>query len=77
MSCGLATIGSKSGGTPEVVGDSGLLFERDNPADLARQLELLVLNPELRAHYAQRGRARALERRWDVCWNRFTQLMPR
>ncbi|HVX83185.1 MAG TPA: glycosyltransferase family 4 protein [Phycisphaerae bacterium] len=77
MSCGLATVGSKSGGTPEVVGDYGLLFERDDPADLARQLERLVLNPELRAHYAQRGRARALERRWDVCWNRFTQLMPR
>jgi glycosyltransferase involved in cell wall biosynthesis len=77
MACGLATIGSRSGGTPEVVGEYGLLFERDNPVDLARQLEQLVVNPELRMEYARRGRARAMERRWDVCWDRFTQLMPR
>lgn len=77
MACGLATIGSRSGGTPEVVGEYGLLFERDNPVDLARQLEQLVVNPELRMEYARRGRVRAMERRWDVCWDRFTQLMPR
>lgn len=76
MACGLATVGSKSGGTPEVVGDYGLLFNRDDPADLAKVLEGLVLNSELRSEYARRGRARALERPWDLCWRRFTQLMP-
>lgn len=42
-------IGSNIGGIPEQIADGcGLLFEPDNVDDLAKQIQLLVDNPELR-----------------------------
>jgi glycosyltransferase involved in cell wall biosynthesis len=68
MACGLATIASRTGGAPEVIGDAGLLFERDDVNGLAQHLARLVSDPALRAEYARRGRARALEFAWDKTW---------
>jgi glycosyltransferase involved in cell wall biosynthesis len=50
MACGCAAIGSRVGGTPELLGDNqrGLLFEPGNPADLADKLALLIQNDSLR-----------------------------
>ena len=35
MACGLATVASRTGGTPEIVNEHGLLFERDSVEGLA------------------------------------------
>ena len=68
MACGLATVGSRTGGTPEIIGESGFLFERDSAAGLADQLEPLVRDTRLRHDYAHRARERAMEFSWDRTW---------
>ena len=74
MACGLATIGSATGGTPEVIGDAGLLFERDNIAQLTAYLELLVRDEAMRLDYAHRARERAQQFSWQKCWDNFAAL---
>ncbi len=68
MAAGLATVASATGGTPEVVGDAGLLFERDSVDGLAAHLESLVGSRELRARYAGKARERAKSFTWEKTW---------
>ncbi len=68
MACGLATVASNTGGTPEVVGDAGLLFERENVEQLAGHLERLITDENLRRDYAVRARQRALNFTWAKTW---------
>ena len=75
MASGLAVAASRTGGTPEVVGDAGLLFERDNADDLAEQIGRLVADPALRVRYAQAARTRALEFPWERTWQRLRSLL--
>lgn len=51
----LPIIGANVGGIPEVCRDNinGLLFERENPLDLAGKLEKMILNVELRNAYGK------------------------
>jgi glycosyltransferase involved in cell wall biosynthesis len=60
MASGCAVVASNVGGNPELIelGETGLLFERDNAEDLARQLSRLIDNPDLRSAVAQAGRDR-------------------
>ena len=74
MASGLATVASATGGTPEVVGEAGFLFERDSVDGLADHLESLVMNPSLRREYAGRARDRAKEFTWDRTWNSLKAL---
>jgi glycosyltransferase involved in cell wall biosynthesis len=50
MACGCAVIASNVGGIPELISDqeNGLLFDPANPADLARQLEVVLSNAAYR-----------------------------
>jgi glycosyltransferase involved in cell wall biosynthesis len=74
MASGLATIGSRTGGTPEVIGDAGMLFERDSETDLAACLESLVMDEELRRDYGRRARERAMRFTWDRTWKQIRDL---
>lgn len=74
MASGLATVASATGGTPEVVGEAGFLFERDSVDGLADHLEKLVMDPSLRREYARRARDRAKEFPWDRTWNSLKTL---
>jgi glycosyltransferase involved in cell wall biosynthesis len=74
MACGLATVGSRTGGTPELIGDAGLLFERDSVEELAGHLYDLVTNRELRRDLGRKARARAQEFSWSRTWNSFSEL---
>lgn len=76
MAVGLATVASKTGGTPEVVGNGGLLFERGSVDELAAHLHRLVTDRELRREYGRKARARAEELTWDHTWARLRQLAP-
>ncbi len=59
LSHGVPVIGSRRGGTPELIEDqvTGLLFEPDEPGALARALGTFVRDPDL----ARRMRPRCLE----------------
>jgi glycosyltransferase involved in cell wall biosynthesis len=51
MACGCSVIGSRVGGTPELLGENerGLLFTSGSADELADKLEMLIGNPDLRA----------------------------
>ena len=74
MASGLAIIASHTGGTPEVVGPAGLLFESDNVDDLAAHLKSLLADPAMRADYGRLARARAETFSWDETWSRIADL---
>jgi glycosyltransferase involved in cell wall biosynthesis len=50
MACGTCVVGSRVGGTPELIEDKtrGLLFTSNDAEDLAAKLEQLIVNPALR-----------------------------
>lgn len=58
MASGLAVISTPFGGTNEVIIDeeNGLLFTPGDSLDLAREIERLILDPELRHRIAQKAR---------------------
>lgn len=68
MACGLATIASKTGGSPEVIGDGGLLFERDQESELARHIARWLDAPQERREFAHRARERAAFFTWERTW---------
>lgn len=57
MACGCCVIGSRVGGTPELLGDNarGLLFQAGNVDDLAAQLARLMQDSRLRAELSSRA----------------------
>ncbi|MBD0275189.1 MAG: glycosyltransferase family 4 protein, partial [Acetobacteraceae bacterium] len=61
LACGIPTAASRAGGNPEIVrdGESGVLFEKGEPADLARAVLRLARDPALRAGVSAGGRAAA------------------
>ena len=76
MASGLATVASATGGSPQVVGDAGLLFENENAAALAEHLTRLICDEALRMQYGRKARQRAEELTWDKSWQRLKSLIP-
>jgi glycosyltransferase involved in cell wall biosynthesis len=65
MATGQATVGSACGGVPEIIGNDGFLFDRDDVDGLASRLRVLIENPDLRFDYGERARRRAAQRPWS------------
>ncbi len=63
MVAGLTIIASNTGGSPEAIEhqSSGLIFESENPLDLADKISSLILEPEQWQQMSDRGQKRALE----------------
>lgn len=61
MAAGKPVLGARSGGIPEVVvdGETGLLFEPDDPQDLLDKLRRLLGDSALRQWMGEAGRKRA------------------
>jgi len=62
MVAGLTIVASNTGGSPEAVkhGETGLIFESENPMDLADQLSYLWMNPAEWEDMVRKGQERAL-----------------
>jgi glycosyltransferase involved in cell wall biosynthesis len=58
MKLSTPVIGTKAAGTQELIQDgiTGLLYEPDNPEQLAEKIEYLYWNPELRTKLGEKGR---------------------
>ena len=56
-------------GTPEIVGDSGMLFKRYSEEELAEALYFLISDASLRRGYSCRARALVMELSWARTWN--------
>ncbi|HVX83182.1 MAG TPA: glycosyltransferase family 4 protein [Phycisphaerae bacterium] len=75
MASGLATVASRTGGTPEVVGDAAMLFDRESVDALSQHLELLLTNPSARHDLALRARRRAELFDWSHTWSRLRETL--
>lgn len=75
MASGLAVVASRTGGTPEVLGESGLLFDRDNVEHLSEQLRFLIQNPAQRTEFGWKARRRSEGFTWVRCWKEFSKLI--
>jgi glycosyltransferase involved in cell wall biosynthesis len=64
MACGCCPVGSRVGGTPELIedGERGLLFTPGSAADLAAKLALVITQEALRTRLAAAAAAFARER---------------
>lgn len=64
---GLPVIGTRSGGIPEalVEGESGLLVEERNIPALAKAIETLAMNPQMRHQMGEKGKS-FVAKRFDV-----------
>lgn len=63
MAAGTVVVGAHTGGIPEVVldGDTGLLFDPDDPDDLYEKLRRVCADAALRTRLGEAGQRRALE----------------
>jgi glycosyltransferase involved in cell wall biosynthesis len=78
MSAGLAVVAADSAGTPEVVGDAGILVSPKDPAGIADALERLAGDPALVRDLGQRARERVRrEFDWRDLARRYVNLYER
>jgi glycosyltransferase involved in cell wall biosynthesis len=70
MSAGLAVVAADAAGTPEVVGDAGILVSPKDPAGIADALVRLADNPALVHELGERARARV---RQEFDWRELAQ----
>jgi glycosyltransferase involved in cell wall biosynthesis len=68
MATGLPIVATRTGGTPEVVGDAAVLFERDDVQGLAQLLEGLLNDAAQREQLCVAARARAERFTWAATW---------
>jgi glycosyltransferase involved in cell wall biosynthesis len=75
MSAGLAVVAADSAGTPEVVGDAGLLVSPKDPKGIADALVHLAAHPEEAAELGRRARERVRQEfDWSVLATRYVEL---
>ncbi|MEP7288498.1 MAG: glycosyltransferase family 1 protein [Chloroflexota bacterium] len=65
MACGIPTIVSNRGSLPEVVGETGLTVDPDQPAALTEALQCMLTDSELRERSATAGLTRAATFTWQ------------
>jgi len=77
MAHGLAVITSDVSSLPEVTGDAALMVNPYSTLDLAKAMETLLLNPELRKKYAEKGRERAKLFNWQKTADNYLNLFSK
>ena len=78
FSCGTPVIASNAGGIPDIIedGENGLLFNDENPIELANKMTLLLTNKEEGSRLAENARQTFLEKFCiDTLPLRFEQLL--
>jgi glycosyltransferase involved in cell wall biosynthesis len=67
MASGLPVACSQLGPMPEVLGEAGVYFDPERPADIARALRELIADPDRRARLAADAMERARAYSWTRC----------
>lgn len=65
MACGCPVIASNTSCLPEIIGDAGILVDPYNEAELARSIEMIVSNSNLRRSLISRGIRQAENFSWE------------
>lgn len=75
MASGLAVVVSNTGGSPEVVGDTGFLFKRESIEELSEHLYNLVTNQKIRLEYGKKARKRAENFTFNKTWSKLKMFL--
>ena len=67
MAAGLPVACANRGPMPALLGDAGVYFDPEEPADIARALRELIASPRLRADKAQASYLEAQRYTWEQC----------
>lgn len=67
MACGVPVAASNTASIPEVVNNSALLFDPDVPIDIAKKIEEILNNSELREKLIKDGFDRSAKFSWERC----------
>ena len=70
MAAGLPIACSNRGPMPEVLGDSGLYFDPEQPIEIFNALETLINNPQLRLEKANASFVKVQQYSWSSCANK-------
>lgn len=65
MACGRAVVCSNTSAMPEVADGAGIVFDPNQPEDIARAMADILLDPELRARMERLGIQRAAHFSWQ------------
>lgn len=65
MACGAPVLASNRGSLPEVVGPAGLLFDPEDPSDIARAIIQFLDDPALQARLAAAAREQVRQFTWE------------
>jgi glycosyltransferase involved in cell wall biosynthesis len=65
MACGTPVVTSQAGALPEVAGEAALLIDPTSVEGMTEAIRLLLLEDSRRAHYRQKGLARACQFSWE------------
>ncbi|MBV8055730.1 MAG: glycosyltransferase family 4 protein [Deltaproteobacteria bacterium] len=76
MACGTPVVGTRTGGTPEIVihEENGLLVERNEPGEVAAAIRALLTNPAQRETMGRRGYELAKSYDWRVVATHYLEL---
>jgi glycosyltransferase involved in cell wall biosynthesis len=79
MACGTPAVGTRTGGTPEIVihQETGLLVERNEPQEIAAAIRELLANPARCKQMGQRGRELVKDYDWRVAASYYLELYRR
>jgi glycosyltransferase involved in cell wall biosynthesis len=69
MASGLPIACSNRGPMPEVLGQAGVYFNPEDPAEIAACLRTMICSPGMRSRYAQAAYERAQSYSWEKCAN--------
>lgn len=75
ISCGCPVIAPHGGAVAEVVGSAGLRFDVENTADLARALEAISTDQDLRARLQRETLNEARRNTWEVAASRTLEVI--
>lgn len=67
MACGCPVIASDRASLPEVLGDTVIYCNPENPKDIAAKIEMLLGDKKLRSYYQEQGLKLSREYSWDNC----------
>lgn len=75
MSSGVAVACASRGPMREFLGQAGEYFDPEDKGSIAKAIEKLILDPDLRYKYAQLAQKKASEYSWERCANQTFQLI--
>lgn len=75
MACGTPIITSRANGLQEIAGDAAVLVDPASPDEIARAVEKVLADDDLRGELSRKGRKRVRRFTWEECGRRTLRIL--